>query len=205
MDIQELSQVLGISTENYKKEPHNDYLLFQFIGAFLDLVEFKDTEGKGCLTNDARNILLYKGFKEALEEGKDQKELTKCCLWLTIGFISSILFVGFLNIGNEETKQIIPKDVLITMNIAKSEIERKIHSYEKVLKHLVSCLDEEYASIYNNEKRRMFQRDIFDSQTLQLGDKIPEHIKQSAIEIKGKSFDEVNKGIPHETNNKSVK
>ena len=51
----------------------------------------------------------------------------------------------------------------------------------------------------------MFQRDIFDSQTLQLGDKIPEHIKQSAIEIKGKSFDEVNKGIPHETNNNSVK
>ena len=180
-DIVELSKVLGITTENYKLDTNNDYLLFQFLGAFMDMIEFKD---KLCITDDARNILLYSGFTEALGKGTDQKELTKCCLWLFIGYTLSILFLGFLEVKDENLMRVVPKEMIDVMDIAKGIILNKIQFYLKTLKHLTECLDEEFSEIFNNEKRRMFSRDIFEAQTLNIGSAIPDNIKNSAIELK---------------------
>jgi len=180
-DIVELSKVLGITTENYRLDTNNDYLLFQFLGAFMDMVEFKD---KLCITDDARNLLLYSGFTEAMGKGTDQKELTKCCLWLFIGYTLSVLFLGFLEVKDDNLMSVVPKEMIDIMDIAKGKIRKKFDFYSKTLKHLLDCLDEEHSEIFNNEKRRMFSRDLFNAQTLNIGSAIPDHIKNTAVEIK---------------------
>lgn len=180
-DLVETAKILGITTENYKLEPDNDYLLFQFLGGVMDMVEFKD---KGCITPDGKNILLYNGFNDALKEGSNQQELTKCCLWLFIGYTLSILFIGFLEVKDEKLMECVPKHFEDTMDLAKKTIMKKLPFYIKTLQHLTSCLDEEHLGIFNNEKRRQFSRDLFEAQTLQLGSKIPDDVKKSAIEVK---------------------
>jgi hypothetical protein len=188
---EELAKVLAISTENYKLEPENDCLLFQFIGAVMDLVEFKD--GKLCLSDDARNILLFRDFSESLKDGKDQKNLTKGCLWLFIGYTLSVLFIGLLQIEDDSFRSAIPDEVKDVMNIAKERIIKTIPHQKKLLDHLVTCLNEEYAKIFDNEKRRMFHRDLFPHKVVVLADEeIPQEIYDSAIELK------------NETNNRPV-
>tara|TARA_R100000951_G_C2627995_1_gene176664 strand:+ start:89 stop:643 length:555 start_codon:yes stop_codon:yes gene_type:complete len=180
-DLVETAKILGITTENYKLEPDNDYLLFQFLGGVMDMVEFKD---KGCITPDGKKILLYSGFTDALKEGSNQQELTKCCLWLFIGYTLSILFIGFLEVKDEKLMECVPKHFEDTMELAKEKIMKKLPHYIKTLTHLTSCLDEEHLGIFNNEKRRQFSRDLFDAQTLHMGSKIPEDVKKSAVEVK---------------------
>jgi len=187
---EELAKVLAISTENYKNDSTNDVLLFQFVGAIMDLVEFK--EGKLCLSDDARNILLYRDFSESLKDGKDQKQLTKACLWLFIGYTLSVLFIGLLQIEDASFRDSIPPEIKEVMETAKDRILNTIPVTKKLLDHLVTCLTEEYAKIFDNEKRRMFNRDLFPHKVVVLADEeIPQSVYDSAINVT-------------ETNNKPV-
>ena len=157
-DLEETAKILGITTENYKL-------------ASISL-------------SNLSKILLYSGFTDALGKGTDQKELTKCCLWLFIGYTLSILFIGFLEVKDEKLMECVPKHFEELMELAKAKILLKLPYYIKTLKHLTDCLDEEHLGIFNNEKRRQFSRDLFEAQTLQLGSKIPDDVRKSAIEVK---------------------
>jgi hypothetical protein len=190
MDLEELSKIVATTTHNLKLNKTDDYFLFQFIGSILDLVDFKD---KCCLTDNGRNMLLYSGFNKALKEGnktdEQKKEAFKATLYLFIGFTLSVLFVGFMGTKEiEENKALwehIPNDVLELMDEVKELLKHKLPVYKGLLEHLTKCLDEEYAVIFNREKRAVFNRDIFNEPVITLGDEEGiDVIKKSAVEVK---------------------
>lgn len=191
MDLEELSKILATTTHNWKQHKGDDFFLFQFIASIMDLIEFKD---KCCLTDDGRNMLLYTGLNDALKAGNETKEqkqdVFKATLYLFIGYTLSVLYIGFLqtknNGGNADLWEQIPCDVYEVMEEVKEELFSKMKVYKGLLEHLTKSLDENYAKLFNTEKRRVFNRDLFNNPVIELGDEVPEltEIKRSAIEMK---------------------
>ena len=72
--------------------------------------------------------------------------------------------------SNDNFWKEIPDDVVDVMIEAKDEAFKKIPIYKNLLEHLVKCLDEDFAKLFNTEKRRVFSRDLFDAPKIILDD-----------------------------------
>ena len=192
LDLEELSKILYITTENWRNNKDDDYYTFQFIGGILDLVEFNEKEG--CLTDSGRNILLFSELNAAVKSGNEttlqKQNICKGTLYLFTAYTLCVLYIGFLqtkNISNEEMWNKIPEDLRITMDEVFDSIAPKLKVYKGLLDHLLKSLDEEYAVIFNSEKKCMFMKELFSMPTLTMGDidgSELDIIKKSAVEMK---------------------
>tara|TARA_R110000824_G_scaffold393459_1_gene592613 strand:- start:423 stop:1004 length:582 start_codon:yes stop_codon:yes gene_type:complete len=191
LDLEELSKILHITTENWRMNKDDDYFTFQFIAGILDMVEFKDH--KGMLSDEGRNILLFKNLNKAVKDGNEtveqKREICKATLYIFTGYTLCVLYIGFLqtkNVSNEEMWSKVPTDMIETMEEVKEKIVPKLTIYKGLLDHLLKDLAEEYAKIFNCEKKCMFMKELFSNPVLTLGDGAEEltKIKQSAMEMK---------------------
>jgi hypothetical protein len=192
LDLEELSKILDITTENWKNCPNDDYYTFQFIGGLLDLLEFNETGG--CLSDNGRNILLYHDLNKALKAGNEteeqKKEVFKATLYLFTGYTLCCLFIGFRTTkgkSNSELWDKIPEDYAGVIDEVYDAIVPKMKVYKGLLQHLLLSLDEYYAKLFNSEKRVVFNRDMFENKIVvddEEHDEEMDKIKKNAVEVK---------------------
>ena len=193
LDLEELSKILDITTENWKNCPNDDYYTFQFVGGLLDLLEFNETGG--CLSDDGRNILLYHDLNKALKAGNEteeqKKEVFKATLYLFTGYTLCVLFIGFRTTkgkSNHDLWDKIPEDYAKVIDQVYDAIAPKMKVYKGLLEHLLLSLDEYYAKLFSSQKRVVFNRDIFEDNTIVVDDEEYDEemhmIKKNAVEVK---------------------
>jgi len=193
LDLEELSKILCITTENWKLNKDDDYFTFQFIGGLMDLLEIRE-EQAGCLTDNGRNILLYSNLNGALKAGNDTKEkkreVFKATLYLFTAYTLCVLFIGFYSTKGKTNKDMwdkIPTDYKGVIVEVYDKIVPKMSVYKGLLEHLLNSLDEDMAMLFSSQKRAVFERDIFAGATQIVGDATGSEmdmIKKSAVEMK---------------------
>jgi len=143
----------------------NDFFLYPFMSMVLNLTDSRGfiTElGLKCLFNE-----INKDFDIINENQKNpsQKALVRLCLYFTICYNLTIYFGGFiLGLDTEEGKKYAEKLPAELIEYLKGIMERadKLHPIlEHQLKGLTNRLTDKYAKIYNEEKRKHWTKDIF--------------------------------------------
>lgn len=193
LDLEELSKILCITTENWKLNKDDDYFTFQFIGGVLDLLEMRE-DNTGCLTDNGRNILLYKDLNTALKKGnntkEEKREVFKATLYLFTAYTLCVLFIGFYTTKGKSNKDLwdkLPEEYTGIIVEIYDKIVPKMSVYKGLLEHLLKSLDEDMAMLFASQKRAVFERDIFNGATQVVGDATDSEmdmIKKSAVEMK---------------------
>ena len=145
----------------------NDFFLFPFMSSVLNLVDekgFTTDLGMKCLYND-----INMDFDVINEEPikPSQKSVLRLTLYFTLCYNLIIYFGGFvLGLQTEEGKKYADKLPVELMDYLKGIMERvdKLHPIiENQLKRLTKLLNDKYAKIYNEEKRKHWTKDIFET------------------------------------------
>jgi hypothetical protein len=143
----------------------NDFFLYPFMSMVLNLTDsqgFITELGLKCLFNE-----INKDFDiiNQSPEKPSQKALCRLCLYFTICYNLTIYFGGFiLGLETEAGKKYAEKLPAELIGYLKEISERadKLHPIlEHQLKGLTSRLTDKYAKIYNEEKRKHWTKDIF--------------------------------------------
>ena len=143
----------------------NDFFLYPFMSMVLNLTDsqgFITDMGMKCLFNE-----INKDF-DIINQSQDkpsQKALCRLCLYFTICYNLTIYFGGFiLGLDTDEGKKYAEKLPAELIEYLKGIMERadKLHPIlEHQLKGLTNKLTDKYAKIYNEEKRKHWTKDIF--------------------------------------------
>ncbi len=167
------------------KEPENDYYLFQFICSVLDLCGEKDflTEnGKKMLgSNPSADITILQECplddKKRLKLKKYQQAFIRYALYLTIIYVAGELFIGFvfaLDLPEQERfVKYFPPPLMEYLKTQKERIEAILPMIKSILDTMLGRLTDKYAKIFNQEKRIMFEKDIYKTE-LHIPTEIPE-------------------------------
>ena len=143
----------------------NDFFLYPFMSMVLNLTDsqgFITELGMKCLFNE-----INKDFDiiNQSHEKPSQKALVRLCLYFTICYNLTIYFGGFiLGLDTDAGKKYAEKLPAELIGYLKEITERadKLHPIlEHQLKTLTSKLTDKYAKIYNEEKRKHWTKDIF--------------------------------------------
>ena len=143
----------------------NDFFLYPFMSMVLNLTDsqgFITELGMKCLFNE-----INKDFDiiNQSHEKPSQKALCRLCLYFTICYNLTIYFGGFiLGLDTDAGKKYAEKLPAELIGYLKEITERadKLHPIlEHQLKTLTSKLTDKYAKIYNEEKRKHWTKDIF--------------------------------------------
>jgi len=143
----------------------NDFFLYPFMSMVLNLTDsqgFITDMGMKCLFNE-----INKDFDiiNQSQEKPSQKALCRLCLYFTICYNLTIYFGGFiLGLDTDAGKKYAEKLPVELISYLKEITERadKLHPIlEHQLKTLTSKLTDKYAKIYNEEKRKHWTKDIF--------------------------------------------
>jgi hypothetical protein len=143
----------------------NDFFLYPFMSMVLNLTDsqgFITELGMKCLFNE-----INKDFDiiNQSPEKPSQKALVRLCLYFTICYNLTIYFGGFiLGLDTDAGKKYAEKLPAELIGYLKEITERadKLHPIlEHQLKTLTSKLTDKYAKIYNEEKRKHWTKDIF--------------------------------------------
>lgn len=148
-----------------EQDKTNDFFLYPFMSMVINLTDeqgFITELGLNCLFNE-----INKDFDIINENPKDpsQKALLRLALYFTICYNLTIYFGGFIiGLDTEEGKKYAEKLPVELIEYLKGIMERadKLHPIlEHQLKTLTSRLTDKYAKIYNEEKRKHWTKDIF--------------------------------------------
>jgi len=143
----------------------NDFFLYPFMSMVLNLTDsqgFITDMGMKCLFNE-----INKDFDiiNQSQEKPSQKALCRLCLYFTICYNLTIYFGGFImGLDTDAGKKYAEKLPVELISYLKEITERadKLHPIlEHQLKTLTSKLTDKYAKIYNEEKRKHWTKDIF--------------------------------------------
>jgi len=143
----------------------NDFFLYPFMSMVLNLTDnsgFITELGFKCLFNE-----INKDFDiiNQSPEKPSQKALCRLCLYFTICYNITLFFGGFIGgLETEEGKKYADKLPVELIDYLKSIMERveKLHPIlEHQLKVLTKRLTDKYAKIFNEEKRKHWTKDIF--------------------------------------------
>jgi hypothetical protein len=152
----------------------NDFFLFPFMSSVLNLVDGEGTVGleKGFIT-DLGMRCLYNDINSDFEIVNDcptkpsQKAVLRLALYFTLCYNLIIYFGGFVvGLQTEEGKKYADKLPVELLDYLKSIMERvdKLHPIiEHQLKRLTQLLTDKYAKIFNEEKRKHWTKEIFET------------------------------------------
>jgi hypothetical protein len=147
------------------KDPTNDFFLYPFMSMVLNL-----TDSRGFLTELGLSMLfndITEDFNVIKEKQKDtpQENILRLALYFTVCFNLNIYFGGFiLGLDTEEGKKYAEKLPEELLTYLKEIMERadKLHPVvEYQLKALLHQLTDDNAKAYNEEKRKHWTKDIF--------------------------------------------
>lgn len=167
------------------KEPVNDYFLFQFISSVLDLCGEKDfltKNGKKLLSsNPSADITILQECpnddKKRLKLKKYQQAFIRYGLYLTIIYVAGELFIGFvLALEQPEQERFIkyfPPPLMEYLKTQKERITEILPMIKSILDAILGRMTDKYAKIFNQEKRGLFEKDIYTTE-LHIPTEIPE-------------------------------
>jgi hypothetical protein len=143
----------------------NDFFLYPFMSMVLNLTDsqgFITDLGMKCLFNE-----INKDFDiiNQSQEKPSQKALCRLCLYFTICYNLTIYFGGFiLGLDTDEGKKYaekLPAELIVYLKEITESADKLHPILERQLKTLTSKLTDKYAKIYNEEKRKHWTKDIF--------------------------------------------
>jgi len=147
------------------QDTSNDFFLYPFMSMVLNLTDsqgFITELGLKCLFNE-----INKDFDiiNQSPEKPSQKAIVRLCLYFTICYNVTLFFCGFIGgLETEEGKKYAEKLPIELIDYFKGIMERadKLHPIlEHQLKVLTNKLTNKYAKIFNEEKRKHWTKDIF--------------------------------------------
>ena len=167
---------------NQSEDHDNDSIFIHICKEVLDAIDKGD-----CLTESGNKILSSNPTKdfETIEKSADkilQKPLVRACLYLTLAYNLSILFLGFMD---QEDKSIseLSEDIISRLTLLVPKISNMSYISNENLKTLLPHLTDDYAKIYHTTKCNMFTKDLFDSHTLVLpNEEYDEMVKSGEID-----------------------
>jgi len=143
----------------------NDFFLYPFMSMVLNLTDsqgFITELGLKCLFNE-----INKDFDiiNQSHEKPSQKALVRLCLYFTICYNLTIYFGGFiLGLDTDAGKKYaekLPAELIVYLKEITERADKLHPILEHQLKALTSKLTDKYAKIYNEEKRKHWTKDIF--------------------------------------------
>lgn len=147
------------------KDTTNDFFLYPFMSMVLNLTDsqgFITELGLSCLFNE-----INKDFDIINEnpEKPSQKALIRLALYFTLCYNLTIYFGGFiLGLDTEEGKKyagLLPVELIEYLKDIMVRADKLHPILEHQLKTLTKRLSDKYAKIYNEEKRKHWTKDIF--------------------------------------------
>jgi hypothetical protein len=151
------------------EDPTNDFFLYPFMAMVLNL-----TDNNGFLTEIGFKTLFneinldfdiinknHKNTKSAMK----QEAITRIVIYFTTCYNLTLFFGGFvLGLKTEEGKKFaekLPKELIEYLTCIMERADKLFPVIEQNLKGLTNKLTNEYAKIYNEEKRKSWTKDIF--------------------------------------------
>jgi hypothetical protein len=143
----------------------NDFFLYPFMSMVLNLTDsqgFITELGMKCLFNE-----INKDFDiiNSSPEKPSQKALCRLCLYFTICYNLTIYFGGFiLGLDTDAGKKYaekLPAELIVYLKEITERADKLHPILEHQLKSLTNKLTDKYAKIYNEEKRKHWTKDIF--------------------------------------------
>jgi hypothetical protein len=143
----------------------NDFFLFPFMSSVLNLVDekgFITDLGFKCLYNDINSdfeIINEQPVKPS------QRAVLRLVLYFTLCYNLIIYFGGFvIGLQTEEGKKYaekLPVELIEYLNSIMERVDKLHPILENQLKRLTNLLTDKYAKIFNEEKRKCWTKDIF--------------------------------------------
>ena len=151
----------------YELNPANDYFLFLFYKSVIDYIN------NDCILSDnGSNLLLNFDLENELKtlavQPNHQRTLVKVSLYLTIGYNLAKIFLGLIEIieeGESEKyfKQQLPAGFVSFALSLKSRTVVLINNTDAALQKLTTAMYERYCRLFNQEKRRLWKLDVYNT------------------------------------------
>jgi hypothetical protein len=156
-------------------EPENDGALLCFICSVLDLIQDVD-----FLTQKGNLMIQLDITEDLMLVDKSPKSLTRASLYLTIAFVASNLFSGFVEcMEMDKFKSILPEDFKSCIMSKVDRVKKLNEVADNFLKINLTKLPEKYAVVYWTEKMGCFTKDVFGSRDkLELKSEVDEIYKK---------------------------
>ena len=168
--------------DKVKQNESNDYHIPYL---FLAVVEY--VHGKVLLSEVGRKMLNEFDINADTEklnlEPMHQRTLTRCSLYFTMCYNLSALYCGYITIletpitpeidGVIKTLHPLPVEITDYLLTLKDKTKTLMIDYAYVLELYGKRLMDKYASLYNGEKRRCFQENVFNT-TLKIPTQYPD-------------------------------
>lgn len=161
---EQIKQIVGFKNL-IDQDTTNDFFLYPFMSMVLNLTDSKGfiTElGMKCLFNE-----INKDF-EIIDDNPDkpsQYALIRLSLYFTICYNLTLYFGGFIKgLETEEGKKYadkLPPELIEYLKEIMVRADKNFPILEHQLKTLTTRLTDKFAKIYNEEKRKHWTKDIF--------------------------------------------
>lgn len=142
----------------------NDYYLFPFMSSVLNLIDekgFITDLGIKCMCNDIN------GDFEIINDcptKPSQRSVLRLALYFTLCYNLIIYFGGFvLELQKEGHTYKLPVELINYLIVITERVDKLHPIIENQLKRLTSLLTDKYAKIFNEEKRKHWTKDIFET------------------------------------------
>jgi hypothetical protein len=196
---EQIKQIVGFKNL-IDQDTTNDFFLYPFMSMVLNLTDsqgFITELGMSCLFNE-----INKDFDIINEcpEKPSQKALIRLALYFTICYNLTIYFGGFiLGLDTEEGKkyaELLPADLIDYLKQIMIRADKLHPILEHQLKTITKKLTDKYAKIYNEEKRKHWTKDIFQTSV-----HIPAHPDDYPEDYKAENCININSGdgVPFRT------
>jgi len=148
----------------------NDYPFFLYIASIMN---FSENNNEGCLTKEGIKTLQINviPYVNKLTTGKPkltQKELVSLLLNVLNSYYILILASKLFSFYNNKRTDFLqlynfPSDVVKDFEYLEEKIEKQIPTLKRFLDAYTEFLDGKYIKIFNEEKKKGFNKHIFDS------------------------------------------
>lgn len=151
----------------------NDYYFIQYLGSILDYIE---RDYKGCLSDLGRMSLavnitpIYEKFMDDTKPPVSQKELVKFCLYMTNSYAVCVLFKGMTEVFKEfpdtfkKNHNELPDYITNQFEALGERAFDLIDKFKKIMDNYSPLLEGKYRTIFNEEKNKGFEKQIFATQ-----------------------------------------
>jgi hypothetical protein len=136
--------------DEYKQTPEDDMCLYRFIARALDTYKPLVSEN-GYIILENNPLSFINQINENNNPAVSQKPLTRLCVFYTLVFNLSILYIGWKHETTDEEERNTINKLLERMPVLESE-----------LKKLTPLLSNKYAHIYDTCKRKCWIKNHFD-------------------------------------------
>jgi hypothetical protein len=145
--------------------PDNDFFLFPFMSMVLNL-----TDEKGFISETGMKLLhndIQKDIDILKERGDDPSQYALCrlSLWYCLTYNILTLYCSFIaSLELDEAKQYadkLPTELKEYLKVIAERGLKLIKPIEGLVKHYTNLLTDKFANIFNEEKRKCWTKDLF--------------------------------------------